>query len=890
MKSRWLRFIPAVLALSAAGALSACSSDEMPGVDGGNTDARTGMDAMSSSDVATDMGLPVDTGVSPVDTGVSDDGSSAPDAAADVAPDVNTRCAGGVDSDADGLDNAEECRLGTDPFNPDSDMDGVADGTEARYPRACIATMPMSQRRPLVRCTIDDECMPGERCRGLDPASSDSDMDGVPDNEEDTNFDGTIDPMRGETDPRLADTDGDGTPDNMSGLAICRPSGLGTVVQNGIPNGPVQVGYAPTWRNSGRVTGTMNRGAIVLEETTANVAGLVAQQPSVGADARAESMRIEPLIVAALGAGTAAVLVGRAITTHEMNNAITSTYRVARATSANVLRDALVMPLTGAAAPASMGVVGMGTSFYVDITTVRRTMGMAAGRTDVLVTVAPQAAYDNPMVTTAIRAIDLVNSTATAQIDRGLGFQCQSFRAAGTPEVDFIWTVDTSGSMGPYQERVGRTATAFFSRMQAAGINFRVGVLQAGSAVAGPNLDSPGYAWIDGSDVNGPRQLCERVTSAGLGVCPTSPTDMQSPYPYTPSTEEPTAAAVLTHYTMSRRPAGDARRFRAAPARFVTFHVTDEPGSNDYSRYFQNNRDPQTMMPWAGAATGAAYSTTALNNIIAYFRRNNILTFGLLPVSATPCTSAAVADLPRCVVEGNGGATIPIATATDAEVAAAMSRIVDAIAGASSQFRLTATPITSTLKVRVRGMDIPRSRANGFDYDSASNAVVFYGATYRPRMGDEVVISYRIWQPCPSAGGACTTDAQCCLPHVCRMGRCLPPCVMSAGTCVENADCCAPNICVAGRCSPPTTCRPAGDMCMTSADCCTPNTCVAGRCTPPPPCRPQGDVCATSNDCCDRNCVGGRCAPPPCRTVGQSCTTASDCCDRNCISGICAPG
>ncbi|MBL8683509.1 MAG: VWA domain-containing protein [Myxococcales bacterium] len=897
MNDRLLRNSSRWLALAAVSALvglqAACSDPSMPSGDTGVTTdtGNNGMDSTVDSGVSPmDSGVDPDTGSMPADTGV--DSGVIVDTGADVPP---PRCAAGVDSDGDGLDNAAECAAMTDPYNPDSDMDGVSDGTEARYPRACIATMPARQRRPVVRCTMDTDCMAGEVCRGLDPRSRDSDMDGVPDNEEDTNFDGTIDSGRGETDPRLADTDGDGTPDNMSGLAICRPSGLGTVVQNGIPGRPVQVGYAPSWRNGGRVTGTMNRGAIVLDEVMANVSGIVAAQPSVGADARAESMRIEPIITAALGAGTAAVLVGRAIRTHEMNDAITSTYRVARATSASALRDALVMPLTGAAAPASMGVVGMSAEFLVDITVVRRTTGMAMGTTDILVTIAPRTAYEDAAQITSIRAIDLVNSTATAQIDRGLGFQCQTFRAMGTPEVDFIWTVDTSGSMGPYQERVGRTANAFFTRMQAAGINFRVGVLQAGSVTTGPNLDTPGFTWISGADATGARQLCDRVTSAGLGTCPLATAampDTQSPYPFTPSQEEPTAAAILTHRTMSMRPATDARRFRPAPARFVAFFVTDEPGTNDYNRYFINNTDSSLVpaRPWAGTA-GAAYSLTAQNNIIDYFRRNNILTFGLLPRTATlACSTAPVNELPRCVVEGNGGAVIPIATATDAEVAVAMNRIVDAIAGASSQFRLTSTPITSTLKVSVRGMNVPRSRANGFDYDSASNAIVFYGTTYRPRSGDEVVISYRIWQPCPSTGGACTTDAQCCLPHVCRMGRCLTPCVMTAGTCVDNADCCAPNICVSGRCAPPTTCRPAGDMCMTNADCCSPNTCVSGRCTPPPPCRPVGDMCTTAADCCDRNCVGGRCAPPPCRNVGQSCTTASDCCDRSCIGGVCAPG
>jgi hypothetical protein len=88
---------------------------------------------------------------------------------------------------------------------------------------------------------------------------------------------------------------------------------------------------------------------------------------------------------------------------------------------------------------------------------------------------------------------------------------------------------------------------------------------------------------------------------------------------------------------------------------------------------------------------------------------------------------------------------IPIATATDAEVGAAFTRIVDAVAGGSSQYVLRRTPITSTLLVRVRNADVPRSRVNGFDYDPASHAIVYYGRTYRPAAGDTVYVSYRAW-------------------------------------------------------------------------------------------------------------------------------------------------
>lgn len=654
------------------------------------------------------------------------------------------RCGTGIDSDGDGLTNEQECTLGSDPLNPDSDGDGVRDGTEVRYPRICVATDRSMQRRPPPACTNDTDCNSDERCVGLNPASNDSDGDGVPDGMEDTGLDGMIDVSMGETDPRLWDTDGDGTNDGMGGLNICRPMGLATVTQVTIPPGSTQVGHDPAFGAATTVMGTMGRGAVLLDDPAAQVSGAVFLLPSMG-DVRAEQMRIEGAITSAIGTGITPVLVGRALTTHEMQPAITSTYRIARMTTASALRDALVMPLTGGAAPGGRS-TGPSNEFYLDVTTVRRMSGAAMDRTDVIVVISPRSAYENPMAPTAIRANDL-NSSAVAEAGKTLGSTCQVFRAERTAMADFLWTVDTSGSMGDDQMRLGNVATQFFNRLNRAGVDFRVAVLQAGSNPAGPNWTSApeypmGFEWINGSDPMGALRLCQQVTATSLRVgC--GPGDMLSPYPFSGGQEEPTAAAVIGHHYLSMM-MGSPRGFRRG-ARVVTFHVTDEPGTNDFTRYFQRNNAPDTGMPW-----GSTYNATTLANIVGYFRRHEILTFGLVPTSRNACSGPGVTpnvnDLPRCVIEENGGAVIPITTATDPEIEAAMARIVDAVAGATSQFRLTRTPITSTIKVRVRGMDVPRSRSQGFDYDPVSRSIVFYGSMYRPALGDEVVISYRVWE------------------------------------------------------------------------------------------------------------------------------------------------
>ena len=85
------------------------------------------------------------------------------------------------DLDDDGLTNDEEETLGTDPLNPDTDGDGLTDGTEVN----------------------------GENA--TDPLDSDSDDDGLSDGDEDKNASGSVN--EGETDPNDPDTDDGGVND-----------------------------------------------------------------------------------------------------------------------------------------------------------------------------------------------------------------------------------------------------------------------------------------------------------------------------------------------------------------------------------------------------------------------------------------------------------------------------------------------------------------------------------------------------------------------------------------------------------------------------------------------------------------------------------------------------
>ena len=143
------------------------------------------------------------------------------------------------DGDMDGLSDAVEITIGTDPNDADSDDDGVIDGqepnptddhdgdglinaldndsdndrlfdgTELGQNCALPATDPAA-----LSCIIDADA--GNPATATSPLIPDTDAGGVPDGFEDVNRNGVVDPL--ETNPRdpsddgLADTDGDGVP------------------------------------------------------------------------------------------------------------------------------------------------------------------------------------------------------------------------------------------------------------------------------------------------------------------------------------------------------------------------------------------------------------------------------------------------------------------------------------------------------------------------------------------------------------------------------------------------------------------------------------------------------------------------------------------------------
>lgn len=595
------------------------------------------------------------------------------------------------------------------------------------------------------------------------------------------------------------------TPDSDGGsVKMCSPDGLVMIVQAQLPSTGIQLGHDPAFGQAKPITGTLNRGGVVMDDSATDVAGLTVGAPTTRPLVTDDATAIETAITGTGGLGgisgatVSLVLSGQVFKTHEANDAIRSTYQVTfsggATSTASAVRDTAVQVLTGVSAPGGGTATTPSSSFTINITTVRRNNPPS---NDIILVVSPTSLYDDISTLTGIRASDLLNASGVAEAGKGLTHTCQDFTAARNAKVDFVWTVDISGSMGRYQQRLGTAAKMLFSRMLLGNVDMRVGVFEAGnSEPPRGDLSTPsgngfpsGFQFIQGSDPNGSQAVCRQVTYNGNpnGYCPDDPptsppnpagsADQVNPYAIgyvNPANgtgdggkESPVAAAVIMFNLFKKNANAGITTpdyVLRSDAIKVAFMVTDEPGAtgtpgilngmNDWWKYFGDARvNPDNNQRWSLTSPSTAdfiggYNSTVLDNVINYFKSNQILTYGMLAgLGGRSCTSNPnPRDLPRCTVEGNGGAAIDIEQVDNqTRVDAAMAQIASDLVGAASQYRLSRTPISSTIRVNVNGVDVPRSRSNGFDYDPLNRSVVFFGSQYNPQLGQQVAISYRAW-------------------------------------------------------------------------------------------------------------------------------------------------
>jgi hypothetical protein len=516
-----------------------------------------------------------------------------------------------------------------------------------------------------------------------------------------------------------------------------------------IPGSPLRIALDTSYSDPVRVFGAQG-GATLAEDRAARVSVAAISRPITASGeaaavlaaegARAEAEALAAL--AALGGGADTLFVGRSSQLRSGGVARRSTLRLLANSELPLdrVRSALVealVPGVGVIAPSGQSPAR---AFIIELSTV---VLVSERRAIELVAVAPEGLVDDLSSITSIRMADFANSSGVGVMDERLDTRCHQVRATRTLKADFLWFVDTSGSMMDDQQRVGRTASRFFGDLTRAGVDFRVGVFQAGTDTVNlarePGNVAGSFSWIAATATDGARQLAWRVTEESF-----EPGDNRRPYRMTLRAgmdEQPVGAAVMVYDELRRRTmAGESNaEWRLRPdAVQVAFLVTDEPGGpNDLGRFFDND-----IARWGRDVP------TQIARAAAFFRSQNVVPFGLVPDDARArCPSDE--NFAQCVILAAGGAFIPISVADSREAdrafTQAMTRIVDVIAGAGSEFVLPTIPISATLRARVGGTLTPRSRQDGFDYEDGSRALVFRGVRYRPMVGQDVRAAYFVW-------------------------------------------------------------------------------------------------------------------------------------------------
>ncbi|AWV89295.1 hypothetical protein [Bradymonas sediminis] len=841
-KFRFRPMLVAIIVTLFCGYTAGCS-DDSTGKDGDNN--RCGPD-----EVFNPLQGCVSSRVDPRDDAGVDDTQNAdvfvpPDVVYD--PDANTevdvsddeRCSPELDSDGDGLSNECECRLGTDPGNSDTDGDGVPDGVEDAN-QNCVYDVGV-ESNPREADTDHDGLDDGqERMNGTDflnpdtdgdgvydgaevasgcmnPRVADTDGDGIPDGVEDANKDGMLgvcvdrvysaECAQGESDPCSADTDGDGVPDGEEAAYLdCSAAQTDALVAPQLvvnSTGNYQLAL-PLGVAVAQATALTTGSAHAFNDVPNKYAGFVGSwttSTSVETALRDEVFNK----IRGMYPGSTLRDEGQRTTTHDNHPAVVQAQvELHGITDLSQARDEIMAKLAGGVASHSLSgtfpaattpnpliftfeVIRRGVSAYV--------VSGAVARQSELV--------DNAM-STGFLISDITGGSAVAEAGETLVEQCVSYKVSSRPQVDFIWIIDSSGSMSDEIRQVRQFADSFVAILQASDVDWRLAVTSGTcDAIADDPAVSPdAKAFLGGS---------------GMGQgCPSEMPDLPFPMPvpisFTPYkngklcdlnganfTRDPQkfkdcvdniANDESLEFTMSiavptidrALPRMDDNPLKLRPdAAVVVISVTDE-----FDEYVQN------QMGWTDTGNGgsgggndptldpnfdSAQLDLVLAPIVGYLDRPNVdaTLFGIHWIAGEACSSAseAAAGIGR-VAEATGGSSGSVCAAN---LDGTLTDIANAAVGLSSGIRLRGTPAPPSIAPKIgevnsgQIIEATRSRADGWDYDSLVNRVLFDGPTPL-RDQDRVVVPYLRWD---GSLDECRSDADCprgmkltCIDNMCR--------------------------------------------------------------------------------------------------------------------------
>ncbi len=822
-----------------------------------------------------------------------------------------------VDTDCDGLSDGDEISIhGTSPLLLDTDGDGLADGLELGVTESIDAV-----ECPDVPLDLDPTTT-------TDPRDRDTDGDGLDDGFEDADGNGRFDDPD-EPNPLDDDTDDDGLndgdevvagfdptdgtdppADRVNGiLAICADNNLKVIDFDDGGPGTWTLAHETSFAYAGVpvLAASASVAVAALDDPSNDIAGFVLTMPVLGGAGLNAAEQVAAL-EARVDAGTASEnlsrvirVSGRSIQSHDGYETVVSSIYDLDVTSGTrrpeAVREALVRLVSGLGAndfgSFPTRVATPGSEFIYAQQLLLRSDGVV-----VIGAVLDRASYLDRTDNRAIFVDDLVNGTALAEFDADRSKDCDPFLAEGESVVDFIWMADISGSTNDDRNRIRDAAQQIFDELDQNNVDFRMGVVpHTENSYKRPNQNgrlrnnrfttsATDFA-ADLQDVSGGRDGCEFGLEAASNAIdralPRSPPGVVDP---TKLREDAVLAVVYV---------SDEFAEEITDEDGACFNY-DTPCATGIQDLYLPSPDDDSVCEVVPDTTQQACIDSIVQPYIDQIVDNNGVAFAqvILPqASPVPCNSYACTtgrNEPGRgyveVVNATGGA---LYSPCSADPGSALQSIIDAVAGASSQYQLTGAPISSTIKVGVIRLGqggtgvvetVPRDRDNGFDYDAGSNSIFFRGFGFRPNENDIVVISYRRWEPPVSVCGSCGPRQECDE----GLGACVCKsaiCALCGDTRVCDSDCncaCTPDC--NGQCGSGEVCNQETCQCECAPDC-------GGACGP-------GTVCNTTSCACECADCGGACEDVlnTCEAASCTCECPEDCggaCSGNtsCNSSLC---
>lgn len=334
--------------------------------------------------------------------------------------------------------------------------------------------------------------------------------------------------------------------------------------------------------------------------------------------------------------------------------------------------------------------------------------------------------------------------TGTTLVDK-----TDSFIGTEDPKVDFIWVVDNSGSMAEEQSSVIKNAVTFFNKLNGKHMNFRLGVIATGSTGSRSATLNPSGSkawelwgtsqdkskWVHKDDLDASTTFKNNVESVGLngsgnesGIFFAERAIGGGPSPIN-ATVVPRVGAKLVFVILSDE--GD-------------YYQCYSGGSSKGDSYSKTVNGKIVYQPCDG---GIEFNPNSNLFITREHRVYSIIglnsSTGLPGTCTAAPTSAGTANNRSTayfdLAKATGGSSSSICNTDYSPI---IENISTQSAAASSSYKLSKNPLSSSIIVKTNGVTIPQDASNGWMYNSSSNSIVFSGSAW-PASGAKIEISYK---------------------------------------------------------------------------------------------------------------------------------------------------